>query len=158
MSTKRKLLHWYFGRNIASKLRLSILIACFCHVSCLLKKNLHSILWMSWRSLLETGGRDIWNLTDRKEARTQSHLVRQRTLNHLAKLFGDSIPIAVTCWSWFILCLEGESCQCGWYYSNVENEVRQSGCNKERRWEKRLLIEWLLFRFIYSFIRSFEML
>lgn len=54
ISTKRKL-HRYFGRNFGSNLRLSILIVCFCHVSCVLKKNLHLILWMSWNSFLETG-------------------------------------------------------------------------------------------------------
>ena len=56
--------------------------------------------------LLARNRRDIWNLTDCKKTWTQSHLVRERTLNHLAKLFGDSSPIAVTYWVWcYLFCI-----------------------------------------------------
>ena len=38
------------------------------------------------KELLAGNRRKIWSLTDCKWARTQNHLVRKQTLNHLAKL------------------------------------------------------------------------
>ena len=38
------------------------------------------------KELLAWNRHDIWNLSDSNGIRTHSHLVRKRTLNHLAKL------------------------------------------------------------------------
>ena len=40
------------------------------------------------KELLARNRRDIWNLSDCKGTRTHNHIVRKRTLNHLAELSG----------------------------------------------------------------------
>ena len=59
--------------------------------------NIHSIVaWMSWNSLLKTDTiSDVLN--DNNGIQIHSHLVRKRTLNHLAKLASLA--------KWFSVCL-----------------------------------------------------
>ena len=47
--------------------------------------NLHSIVCLNVKELLARSRRHIWSLTDSNVIRTHNHLVRNRTLNHLAK-------------------------------------------------------------------------
>ena len=44
--------------------------------------------WLDVKELLAWNRRDIWSVTDSNGIRTHNHLVRTRTLNHLAKLTG----------------------------------------------------------------------
>ena len=46
----------------------------------------HSIVCLNAKELFAWSRCDIWSLSDSKEIPTHSHLVRKRTLNHLAKL------------------------------------------------------------------------
>ena len=48
--------------------------------------NSHSIVCMNIKELRARSRRHIWSLSDSNEIRTHNHLVRKRTLNHLAKL------------------------------------------------------------------------
>ena len=48
--------------------------------------NLRSIVYLNVMELLAWNRRNIWSLNGSKGFRTQNHLVRKRTLNHLAKL------------------------------------------------------------------------
>ena len=41
---------------------------------------------VNFKELLVRNSRNIWSLSDCKETRTHNHLLRKRTLNHLAKL------------------------------------------------------------------------
>ena len=42
--------------------------------------------WLNVKELLAWNRRDIWSINDCNGVRTYNHLVRKRTLNHLAKL------------------------------------------------------------------------
>ena len=48
--------------------------------------NPHSIVCLNVKELLARSRRHIWSLSDSNGIRTHNHLVRKRTLNHLAKL------------------------------------------------------------------------
>ena len=48
--------------------------------------NLHSVVCLNVKELLARSRRHIWSLSDSNVIRTYNHLVRKRTLNHLAKL------------------------------------------------------------------------
>ena len=49
--------------------------------------NPHSLAFLNVKELLARRRRHIWSLSDSNGIRTHNHLVRKRTLNHLAKLF-----------------------------------------------------------------------
>ena len=59
---------------------------CSCHATYAIqsKSTLYSCL--NVKELLTRSRREIWSLSDFNWTRTQNHLVRNRTLNHLAKL------------------------------------------------------------------------
>ena len=48
--------------------------------------NPHFIVCLNVKELLARSRHHIWSLSDSNEIRTQNHLLRKRTLNHLAKL------------------------------------------------------------------------
>ena len=48
--------------------------------------NQHSIVWPNVKELLAWRREYIWNLSDSNDIRTHNYLVRNRTLNHLAKM------------------------------------------------------------------------
>ena len=48
--------------------------------------NLHSVVCLNVKELLSWSRCHIWDLNDSNEIRTHNHLVRKRTLNHLANL------------------------------------------------------------------------
>ena len=50
------------------------------------RMNLHSIVCLNVKELLDGSRRHIWSLSDRNGIRTHNHLVRKRTLKHLVKL------------------------------------------------------------------------
>ena len=60
--------------------------------------NPHSIVCLNVKEFLARSRRHIWILSDSNEIRTHNHLVRKRTLDHLAKLakFVGSNLVAVT--------------------------------------------------------------
>ena len=79
------ILIWYFCKNY---FLYSVLFLCF-----LDNKLFHSVLYImnkitfqSESTLLTQSRREIWSLSDCNWTQTQNHLVRKRTLNHLAKL------------------------------------------------------------------------
>ena len=62
--------------------------------------NLHFIACLNVKELLAWSRYHIWSLTDRNEIQTRSHLLRKRTLNHLAKL-GRWLSVRLrTKWLW----------------------------------------------------------
>ena len=65
-------------------------------MSCMsFRVNPHSIVYLNVKEILARSRHQIWSLSDSKVIRTQNHLVRKRTLNHLAKLRLQ------TKWLWF---------------------------------------------------------
>ena len=65
-------------------------------MSCMsFRVNPHSIICLNVKELLAWSRHHIWSLSDSNVIRTQNHLVRKRTLNHLAKLRLQ------TKWLWF---------------------------------------------------------
>ena len=48
--------------------------------------NPYSIVCLYVKELFAWSSRHIWSLSDSNEIRIHNHLVRKRTLNHLAKL------------------------------------------------------------------------
>ena len=57
---------------------LIFITACSCHVTYAFQSET--------KELLARSRRNIWSLSDCNWTRAQNHLVRERTLNHLAKL------------------------------------------------------------------------
>ena len=53
--------------------------------------NPHSIVYLNVKELLAQSSSHIWGLTDNNVIRTQNHLVRKRTLNHLTKSLAKHI-------------------------------------------------------------------
>ena len=65
-------------------------------MSCMsFRVNPHSIVYLNVKEILARSRHHIWSLSDSNVIRTQNHLVRKRTLNHLAKLRLQ------TKWLWF---------------------------------------------------------
>ena len=67
------------------------------------RENPHCIVCQNVKDLLVRGRCHIWSLSDSNETRTHNHLVRQWTLNHLAKLTILAKWLSVhlqTKWSW----------------------------------------------------------
>ena len=50
------------------------------------RMNLHAIVCLNVKELLARSMRQIWSLSDSNAIRALNHLLRKRTLNHLAKL------------------------------------------------------------------------
>ena len=57
--------------------------------------NLHSIVCLNVKELLARSTCHIWSLSDSNVIRTHNHLVRKRTLNHLAKLAVCSVHLTL---------------------------------------------------------------
>ena len=62
------------------------LIVCFYHVTYEFESESTLYSCLNVKELLARSRRHIWTLSDCNETRTQNHLVRKRTLNHLAQL------------------------------------------------------------------------
>ena len=62
------------------------LIVCFDHVTYEFESESTLYSCLNVKELLARKRRHIWRLSDRNGTRTNNHLVRKRTLNHLAKL------------------------------------------------------------------------
>ena len=61
------------------------------------KVNLYSIVCLNVKELLARSRRYIWSLSEFNGIRTHNHLVRKRTLNHLAKLAKWLSCVVSTC-------------------------------------------------------------
>ena len=59
---------------------------CSCHVTYAFQNESTLYSCLNVKELLARSRREIWSLSDCNWTRTQNHLVRKRTLNHLAKL------------------------------------------------------------------------
>ena len=59
---------------------------CSCHVTYAFQSESALYICMNVKELLARIRREIWSLSDCNWTRAQNHLVRKRTLNHLAKL------------------------------------------------------------------------
>ena len=71
--------------NIVSpRCLLRKLSVCSYHVTCAFQIESTLFSCLNVRELLAWNSRDIWSLSDCNWTRTQNHLVRKRTLNHLA--------------------------------------------------------------------------
>ena len=64
----------------------AIKTVCYCHVTYELQSESHSIVCLNVNKLLSRSRCHIWSLSNSNDIRTQNHLVRKGTLNHLAKL------------------------------------------------------------------------
>ena len=62
------------------------LAVCFIMARPSFRVYLHSMVSLIVKELLARSSRHIWSLRDSSGIRTHNHLVRERTLNHLAKL------------------------------------------------------------------------
>ena len=64
--------------------------------------NPQSIVFLNVKELLARCRRHIWSLNNSDEIRTDNHLVRNRTLNHLAKLAKWYLPVRCI-WQYVII-------------------------------------------------------
>ena len=67
--------------------------------------NLHSLVCLNVKELLARRRCHIWSLSDSNEIRTHNHLVRKRTLNHIAKLVKSLSVHLRTKWLWVLILL-----------------------------------------------------
>ena len=92
------------------------------------------VAWMSRNSLLEAG---VKSEVDSNWTRTQNHLVRKRTLNHLAKLASGWVFV-------YKLSVSGFESSCneysGWILGYECNKSRHSWCHG-RKYSKMLMIK-----------------
>ena len=58
---------------------------CSCHVTYAFQSESTLYSCLNVKALLARSRRDIWSLSDCNRTRTQNHLVRKRTINHLAR-------------------------------------------------------------------------
>ena len=65
---------------------LLFLTVCSCHVTYVFQSESTLYSWLNIKELLTRSRHEIWSLSDFNWTRTQSHLVRKRTLNHMTKL------------------------------------------------------------------------
>ena len=64
----------------------AIKTVCYYQVTYELQSESHSIVCLNVNELLSQSRRHIWSLSNSNDIRTENHLVRKGTLNHLAKL------------------------------------------------------------------------
>ena len=76
--------------------------------------NLHSIVCLNVKKLLARSRCHIWSLRDSSEIRTHNHLVRTRTLNHLASLAKWVSVRLRTKWLW----VRTRCCHLRYYLAN----------------------------------------
>ena len=76
---------------------ITILPVCFYHVKHAFQGESTLYGCLNVKELLARNRREIWSLSDCNETRTHNHLVRKRTLNHLAKL--ALMVQCESCWS-----------------------------------------------------------
>ena len=82
--------------------------------------NPHSIVCLNVKERLAQSRRHIWSLTDSNRIQTLNHLVRKRTLNHLAKL-AKWLSVWINGWM-FVYELSGcgfESRYCHLYFKYI---------------------------------------
>ena len=72
---------WYWG-NKKDHFRVWLYVTIMSRTS--FRVNLHSKVCLNVEELLAGNRRHIWSFSDSNEIRTHNHLVRKRTLNHLA--------------------------------------------------------------------------
>ena len=75
----------YFNEKYLRENNLPLTV-CFCHVTYAIQNESTLYSCLNVKELLAQSRREIWRLSDWNWTRTQNHLVRKRTLNHLAKL------------------------------------------------------------------------
>ena len=68
--------------------KVGCLIVCFYHVPYEFESESTLYSCLNVKELLARSRRHIWRLSDCNGTRTHNHLVRKRTLNHLANAFG----------------------------------------------------------------------
>ena len=68
------------------KKKLIFFIVCSSHVTYAFQSESKLYSCLNVKKLLARNRREIWSLSDYNWTRTQNHLVRKRTLNHLVKL------------------------------------------------------------------------
>ena len=64
-----------------------IVAVCYYHVTYAFKSESTLYSWLNVKELIAWNRRKIWSLSDSNGIQTQNHLVRKRTLNHLAKRY-----------------------------------------------------------------------
>ena len=63
-----------------------LLTVCSCHVTYRFQRQSTLYSWLNVKEILPHSRHEIWSLSDCNCTRTQNHLARKRTHNHLAKL------------------------------------------------------------------------
>ena len=76
------------------------LTVCYFHVTYAFKSESITYSCLNVKELLARNNHDIWNLSDINGIWTHNHLVRKRTLNHLAKLVKWLSVRLRTNWLW----------------------------------------------------------
>ena len=78
------------------------LTVCSCHVTYAFQSESALYSCLNVKELLARSRHEIWSLSDCYWTLTQDHLVRKRTLNHLAKLASLTKWLCVRLWTkWF---------------------------------------------------------
>ena len=113
LSTKSQL-NWrflFFGPNLpknsVSSHKQKKWTVCSYHVTYAFQSESKLYSYLNVKELLARSRRVIWSLSDCNWIRSQNHLVRKRTLNHLAKL--------VSLTKWLSVCLRTK-----WFWDRVQ--------------------------------------
>ena len=69
-----------------TKMYMNTLTKCSCHVTYVFQSESTLYICLNVKEFLAWNRREIWSLSDCNWTRTHDHLVRKRTLNHLASL------------------------------------------------------------------------
>ena len=97
-----------------------------CHVTYAFQNEATLYSCLNVKELLTRSRRQIWRLSDCNWTRTQNHLVRKRTLNHLAKLESSCSQLTLI----FRACFEQEV---AWYSGNYRVWIH----SERRTWHEK---------------------
>ena len=118
------------------------LIVCFYHVSYEFESESTLYSWMNVKELLARSRHHIWWLSDCNGTRTHNHLVRKRTINHLAKL-AKWLSCAVSTYLYGVFACMFYSCHVRvweWIHTLQLPECQGTPCSKQAPYLK---IKWL---------------
>ena len=91
---------------------------CSCHVTYGFQSESALYNCLNVKELLARRRHKIWSLSDCNWTRTQNHLVRKRTLNHLAKLAKCLSVRLRTKWFWVRVQLQSCTLEWTWKWKN----------------------------------------
>ena len=133
----------------------TIKTVCSCHFKYVFQNEITLYSCLNVKELLARSRHKIWSLSDCNWTRTQNHLVRKWTLNHLAKL---TISLA----KWLSVCLQTK-----WFWVRVQLQLLKTIMQPFLHYLKinsppnkvvqtKNLVHYVLLRHLFFFQQKFE--